>query len=150
MNRIATNADAEQLSILNEAFNGNEKTIDDIRKSLTDNQQERVIVEEIEGKLVGFVCVQLKSSFCYKGYSAEITEVYVDPSYRKKGIASNMIRYAEQYCMQNYPLHHYELLTAKENKIAQTLYAKLGYVEDEELHLVKKIENNNVKSSVIR
>lgn len=143
MVRIAKPLDAEQLSILNEEFNGNEKSIDEIKKSLTNNSHERVMVEEIEGHLVGFVCVQLKQSFCYKGYIAEITEVYVEPYYRNKGIASNMIRYAEQYCSQNYPLHHYELLTTKENKTAQALYVKLGYVEDEELHLSKKIVNNN-------
>lgn len=52
--------------------------------------------------------------------------------YRKKGIASEMITFAEDYCIQNYPLHKYELLTGTENSIAQSVYGKLGYTDDDE------------------
>lgn len=85
MIRKATGNDAEQLSVLNDEFNGKgETTIDNIRNSLINNQQEVVIVADEEDVLVGFVCVQLKKSFCYDEYMPEITEVYVSPTYRKK------------------------------------------------------------------
>lgn len=139
MVRIATVRDAEQLSSLNDAFNGKgETTVDNIRNSLLSNQQEVVIVDEENDRLVGFVCVQMKRSFCYDEYMPEITEVYVDPAHRKKGIASNMIAFAEDYCGKNYPLHKYELLTGKENAIAQSVYGKLGYLDDGEVHLSKR------------
>ena len=51
MIRKATVNDAEQLSVLNEEFNGKGET---------------------------------KKSFCYDEYMPEITEVYVNPTYRKK------------------------------------------------------------------
>ena len=70
----------------------------------------------------------------------EITEVYVAPTYRKKGIASEMITFAENYCTKNYPLHKYELLTGKKNIVAQSVYSKLGYIDDDELHLSKRIK----------
>lgn len=140
MVRIATVNDAEQLNILNNEFNGEgETSIDNIRKSLLNNCREVVIVAEEEDLLVGFVCVQLKKSFCYDDYMPEITEVYVKPTYRKKGVASEMISFAECYCSKNYPLHKYELLTGKENFVAQAVYSKLGYVDDNELHLSKRI-----------
>lgn len=61
MVRIATVNDAEQLSVLNDEFNGKgETTIENIRKSLLHNQQELVIVNDENDMLVGFVCVQLK------------------------------------------------------------------------------------------
>lgn len=104
------------------------------------NQQEVVIVDDEDGLLTGFVCVQLKKSFCYDEYMPEITEVYVRPAYRKRGIASEMISFAEDYCSKNYPLHKYELLTGNENIIAQSLYNKLGYIDDSELHLSKRIK----------
>lgn len=139
MVRIATVRDAEQLSSLNDEFNGKgETTVDNIRNSLLSNQQEVVIVDEENDRLVGFVCVQMKRSFCYDEYMPEITEVYVDPAHRKKGIASNMIAFAEDYCGKNYPLHKYELLTGKENAIAQSVYGKLGYLDDGEVHLSKR------------
>lgn len=141
MIRKATVGDAEQLSVLNDQFNGKgETTIDNIRNSLANNQQEVVIVADENGVLVGFVCVQLKKSFCYDEYMPEITEVYVDPTHRKKGIASKLITFAEDFCTKHYPLHKYELLTGKENLIAQSVYGKLGYTDDNELHLSKRIK----------
>ncbi len=62
MVRIATEKDAEQLEILNNEFNGEgETTLENIRLSLADNKQEVIVVDEQNGELTGFVCVQLKS-----------------------------------------------------------------------------------------
>lgn len=139
MVRIATAQDAEQLEILNNEFNGEgETTLDNIRASLADNKQEIVVVDEMNGELTGFVCVQLKKSFCYDEYMPEITEVYVKPQYRRCGVARTMIAYAEEYCKSHYPLHKFELLTGAENDVARIAYAKLGYCEDAELHLAKR------------
>ena len=141
MVRKATVKDAEQLGVLNDEFNGaGETTLDNIRNSLKYSQQEVVIVDDENGVLTGFVCVQLKKSFCYDEYMPEITEVYVRPAYRKKGVASEMIAFAEDYCIKNYPLHKYELLTGTENIIAQFLYNRLGYTDDGELHLSKRVK----------
>lgn len=141
MVRKVTANDAEQLEILNNEFNGKGETnIENIRSSLINNPQEVVIVADEDNKLVGFVCVQLKKSFCYDEYMPEITEVYVKPSYRKRGIASEMITFAEKYCIENYPLHKYELLTGKSNLTAQAVYEKLGYTNDNEVHLSKRVK----------
>ena len=141
MIRKATADDAEQLSILNTEFNGDgETTLENIRNCLMNNYQEVVIVDDEKGKLTGFVCVQLKKSFCYDDYMPEITEVYVRPEYRKQRIASRMIRFAEEYCRKNYPLQKFELLTGEKNMIAQLLYDKLGYKNDHELHLSKRVK----------
>lgn len=141
MVRIATVKDAEQLGVLNDEFNGtDETTIENIRDSIVNNRQEIVIVDDENGMLAGFICVQLKKSFCYDEYMPEITEVYVSLAYRKRGIASKMITFAEEYCFKNYPLHKYELLTGKKNTVAQSLYGKLGYTDDYEVHLSKRIK----------
>ena len=140
MVRLATVHDAEQLDILNQAFNGSgETSLESIKDSLLHNRQEIVIVDEENGFLVGFVCVQVKKSFCYDAYMPEITEVYVDPEYRKRGIARSMISFAENYCSVHYPLHKFELLTGKDNFTARRVYKKLGYGDDREIHLSKRI-----------
>ena len=139
MVRIATEKDAEQLEILNNEFNGEgETTLENIRLSLADNKQEVIVVDEQNGELTGFVCVQLKKSFCYDEYMPEITEVYVKPQYRRCGVARAMIGYAEEFCKSHFPLHKFELLTGAENDVARIAYAKLGYCEDAELHLAKR------------
>ena len=103
MVRIATVQDAEQLEFLNNEFNGEgETTLDNIRSSLANNKQEVIVVDEQNGELTGFVCVQLKKSFCYDDYMPEITEVYVKPQHRRNGIARAMITYAEEYCISHY------------------------------------------------
>lgn len=140
MVRPATENDAKQLAALNDEFNGaGNTTPDSIRQSLMRNAREVVIVDDENGTLTGFVCVQLKKSFCYDDYMPEITEVYVRPAYRNRGIAGSMISFAEEYCCRNYPLHRFELLTGEKNLIAQALYYKLGYVDDRELHLSRRI-----------
>ena len=141
MIRKATVNDAEQLGILNDEFNGSgETTTENIRKSLSENCREVVVVDDDNGVLNGFVCVQLKKSFCYDDYVPEITEVYVRPANRKQGIAGRMIRFAEEYCCRYYPLHKIEILTGEKNHIAQMVYNKLGYKNDHELHLSKRVE----------
>ncbi len=50
MVRKATASDAEQLGILNDKFNGkDETTVENIRESLLNNQQEIVIVDDENG-----------------------------------------------------------------------------------------------------
>ena len=65
MVRIATVNDAEQLNILNNEFNGEGASIDNIGNSLVSNKQEVVIVADEDDILVGVVCVQRKKAFCY-------------------------------------------------------------------------------------
>lgn len=141
MVRIPTIHDAEELEILNNEFNGKgETTLENIRISLSNNKQEIVFVDESHGIFTGFVCVQIKKSFCYDEYIPEITEVYVKQEYRQRGIARAMITYAEEYCRNMYPLHRFELLTGFKNTIAQTAYKSYGYSEDGEMHLVKRFD----------
>lgn len=139
MIRLARVEDAPQLLRLNEAFNGDgETTLELVKASLGSNRQETVVVAEEGGALVGFVCVQLKRSFCYSDVTAEITEVYVDEQYRRRGIASEMIAFAESHCQAHYPLHKFELLTGAKNRSAQALYMALEFRETGEMHMTKR------------
>jgi Acetyltransferases len=140
MVREATIDDAVQLELLNDEFNGKgETSLERIKESLLNNKQEIVIICDDGHLLVGFVCVQLKKSFCYDDSMPEITEVYVKPEYRRRGIAKDMITFAEDCCKSNVGLHKFELLTGSDNIVAQTVYSKLGYQDDGEIHLSKRI-----------
>lgn len=140
MVRLAAVNDAEQLDILNNEFNGKgETTLANIRESLLNNAQEIVVVNDNGDELTGFVCVQMKKSFCYDEYIPEITEVYVKPQYRKQGVAKAMITFAEEYCRKHYSFHKIELLTGKRNTVAQTAYVNMGYAEDGEIHFAKRM-----------
>ncbi len=139
MIRFATVEDAEQLEKLNNEFNGaGETTFENIKKSLEENKQELIIVSEEDNQLVGFLCIQLKKSFCYDDYMPEIAELFVEPKYRRRGISQALMGFAEQYLKDNLPFNRIELLTNKKNLTAQVVYAKFGFSEDSELHLSKK------------
>ena len=139
MIRLATERDAESLHQLNEAFNGTGLTTPDhIRDSLVHNQQEVVAVAQDGDRLVGFVCVQLKRSFCYEAAMPEVTEVYVDPAWRRNGLATRMIAFAEAECQRRGPMQKFELLTGRDNFSAQVVYRKSGYVADHKLHMSKQ------------
>ena len=97
MIRLAVPGDAGQLFGLNERFNGPSlSTVEDMERSLSENTQELVVVADQEGVLAGFVCVQVKRSFCYERPTAEITEVFVDEGFRRKGLARELLDFAEQ------------------------------------------------------
>ena len=138
MIRLATEKDAQALCILNEAFNGCGLTTPErIRHSLLHNPQEVVVVAQEDGRLVGFTCVQLKRSFCYEAAMPEVTEVYVEPAYRNRGLATQMLAAAEEACQSRGPLQKFELLTGQGNLAAQAAYRKSGYVADGKLHMSK-------------
>lgn len=139
MVRLAAGKDAPQLELLNNEFNGVGVSCEYIEKSLLGNEQEIVVVDEEDGVIAGFVCIQMKKSFCYDEYIPEITEVYVSQVYRRKGIASSMIRFAEKFVTNHYNAHEWGLLTGKDNKTAQAVYRKLGYTEDGESHFSKDL-----------
>lgn len=135
--RLAVAEDGEQLLRLNEAFNGKDETsLQRVREMLERSDLETVVVAEAEGALAGFACVQMKHSFCYRLPAAEITEVYVRPEFRRRGLARGMIAFAEAHC-QKAGVRKVELLTGQDNQVAQALYRGLGYQAEDEL-LMKK------------
>ena len=140
MVRLANMEDAEQLENLNNAFNGaGETSLEHIRKSIENNRQEVIIAAEEDHMLVAFLCVQLKKSFCYDDFMPELTELYVEPEYRRRGIATDMMTFAVKYCKENFPCHKMELLTGEDNLEAQKAYGKFGFLDDGEMHLSKEI-----------
>lgn len=140
--RLATINDAAQLYLLNEQFNGKgETTLENIKRTLNDNPQEIVAVAEQNGQLLGFICVQVKKSFCYDALMIEITELFVLKKYRRKGVASELVKFIETHCKQNHSFHRIELLTGVKNLGAQVFYKSAGYLDDGELHLSKPFED---------
>jgi len=138
--RLAAPEDAEQLAEMNREFNGEGlNDVEGIRGCLENNSQEIVVVAEEEGELAGFLCLQLKRSFCYAQISPEISEVYVRPKFRKRGLAGAMVSFAEHCCRKKGTDAQLEILTGGSNSAAHTVYERLGYRDDGAKHLVKSI-----------
>ncbi|MDE5910813.1 MAG: GNAT family N-acetyltransferase [Clostridia bacterium] len=131
MIRLATPLDARQLFLLNEEFNGKGVvTLDIIKERLENNKCEIIVVSEENGVVVGFVCAQVMISFCYSKTYAEITEVFVTKEHRRKGYASKMIEFIQDYCKENFCVENFQLFTGRNNRKAKRLYKSLGYRRD--------------------
>lgn len=83
------------------------------------------------------MCVRIKRSFCYETLTTELAEVCVRPAYRKRGIAGAMIAFAERLCRERDAVRTFELLTGRDNLIAQSVCRRLGCGEDGEIRLSK-------------
>jgi ribosomal protein S18 acetylase RimI-like enzyme len=136
--RLATKNDAEELSRLNQEFNGGDRIhgseiIESLNKST-----ELIAVAVINDKVVGFACAQSFKSFCYQELQAEITEMYVEEASRRKGIASSLISFLEGN-LQARGVKNIKVLTGRENNSAIKTYEICNYVKDDELVLHKRL-----------
>ena len=140
MIRLAEPGDAAQLFELNERFNGpSGSTVELMARSLGENPQELVVVADMEGTLAGFVCVQVKRSFCYEIPSAEVTEVFVDEEYRRRGLGREMLSFAERAAIESFgALGELTVLTGGATLSAQELYNDAGFVREDEVMFLKE------------
>lgn len=137
--RQAVPGDAEALALLNAAFNGSGLAdAAHIRRSLENNAQEIVVIAYQAGRPAGFCCTQVVRSMCYAAPCAEITELYVEPAFRRRGVARRLLQQAEALCRLR-GAEEFKLLTGGDNLPAQALYESLGYEPSGEKHYEKEI-----------
>ncbi|NUU60709.1 GNAT family N-acetyltransferase [Paenibacillus agri] len=136
--RLATIQDAESLSSLNQEFNGGDKrSVSEIMKSLNSNN-ELVAVATIMDEVVGFACAQSMKSFCYNEAHGEITEMYVQESARRNGVATSLISFLEKQLLTR-GVKTVKILTGRDNNPAIQTYELSGYIKDDEVMLKKKL-----------
>ncbi|REJ31273.1 GNAT family N-acetyltransferase [Caldibacillus debilis] len=136
--RLATIHDVDSLFELNEQFNGQGVTTKELMAdSLMNNDQEKVFLVFVDGVPAGFCCVQLFKSVCYATNYAEITELFVREAYRRRGVGTALLAFAEDY-FKDKNVKGFQLLTGKNNKAAQAFYEKNGYQRSEEWLYRKK------------
>lgn len=140
MIRLATPQDAPQLYQLNEQFNGpSGTTVEAMAEALASPAQEIVAVAQVDGALAGFACAQVKRSFCYESPPVEVTEMFVSPAYRRRGLGLALLAFLEDYCAEKFGASEFTLLTGRRNAPAQALYRKAGYAANDELMMEKEI-----------
>lgn len=95
------------------------RTYDESVRMLSDPSRE-VYVAVAEGEVVGFTILHMKGAFV--GY---IQTVGVKPGWRKRGIGSRLIEYAEDRILAETP--NVFICASSFNSGAQRLYKRLGY-----------------------
>ena len=135
---LASVKDATAIAKLNLLFNEVDESAEAIAVRMSDpNCVETVILAKMDDEVVGFALVRVVSSVLYATPHAELTELYVMDEYRQRGIASNLIVFAEQIAAQK-GARSILVQTDDDNVSALELYKKLSY-EEYDLSLKKKL-----------
>jgi GNAT superfamily N-acetyltransferase len=147
--RVATPEDAPELARLNAAFNGVEEPPDRLAARLADPKRvETPIIAEVEGRAVGFACLRLLPSLCYDPIYAELTKLFVEESYRRRGVGRALVAYAERLARES-GAKELVLLTGLGNAQGRAFYRALGYA-DWELAMRKRFEPWASRSLFVR
>lgn len=98
----------------------------------------QILVAELDGKLIGYTISRKQVDFpletTYKW--AVITDLFIHPEHRRKGIATELLQRNIQY-LKSSGVTHVRINVLQNNKVAISLYHKFGF-EDHTLTLQKR------------
>jgi ribosomal protein S18 acetylase RimI-like enzyme len=135
--RSAEADDAAALARLNAAFNDTSDPPEQIAARLRDPRRvETPIFAEIDGQIVGFAAVRIVPSILYAEPQAELTELYVEAEYRRRGVGRALIDHAVRLAREA-GADALLVLTGLDNEEAQRLYHATGF-EDYGLALYRR------------
>jgi GNAT superfamily N-acetyltransferase len=125
--RLATPADAGDLARMNAAFNGVSDSAAQLAGRLAACAEiETALVAELDGQVGGFACVRVVPCVLYAAPYAELTELYVEPAFRRRGVGRALIARAEQLARAR-GADDLIIMTGVGNAAAQALYRAAGY-----------------------
>ncbi|MCU0489272.1 MAG: GNAT family N-acetyltransferase [Anaerolineales bacterium] len=129
--RVAVVQDISELDRLNRVFNGCDENVEELVRRFEDPRRiEWPVVAEVDGRLVGFAALRLAPGLFYPEPHAEMTELYVEDAYRRRGIGRELVQYVERLAVEMGAVELW-LMTGKENLPAQDFYRALGYEQDD-------------------
>jgi ribosomal protein S18 acetylase RimI-like enzyme len=127
--RVATADDAAVIARLNAAFNGASCPPQEIAARLEQcSHVERVYLAEIDGLVVGFACLRLFATVLYPTPYAEVSELYVEPEARRRGVGLAVLDHLEALAKKA-GAEELFVMTDAENLPARKIYARRGFEE---------------------
>ncbi len=137
--RPASPGDGPAFCRLNKAFNGEGvSTPEEAARALACPGPERVLLAFWEGEPAGFLCGLIKRSACYREPSAEVTELYVRPAFRRRGLAGALVEAFLQGCRRE-GVREVTLLTGGDNRQARAFYEGQGFSPSGEAHYQREL-----------
>ncbi len=125
--RPATERDAAELARLNRLFYdatlSPERQAGRLRAAAA---TERALLAWIDGRVAGFACLQFVPMITTATPYAELTELFVEEAYRRRGIAGALLAEAERLA-RGLGAPGVILFTGLKNETAQAFYRAVGY-----------------------
>lgn len=136
--RFALPDDAAELMAMNGEANGvNDLDAAAVRAEL-ESGRELVAVAAAGKALAGYCCVQYYKSFCHNDAKAELTELYVRPEFRHKGLASRMIA-CQSAELKKRGVAELEVKTEADDANANAVYSANGFSAQGRLCLARRL-----------
>jgi len=125
--RRAVPEDAEEIARLNSLFNGASEPAALYFERLNDPRRvDQPILAFWEGRAVALANLRLVPSLFTAFPYAELSELFVEEAYRRRGLGRALIQYAERLAVEN-GARQMLILTDFYNHPAQQLYRAAGY-----------------------
>ncbi len=125
--RPASAADAADLARLNGLFNGATLTPAEQAEHLqAAASTEGAVLAWVDGRAVGFTCLRFARLITNALPYAEVTELFVEEPYRRRGIARALLAEAENLA-RGLGAPGIILFTGLKNETAQVFYRAVGY-----------------------
>ena len=126
--RIAEPTDASDIARLNALFNDVHQPVEFYAARLGEAQRvDTPILAEMDGRVIGVANLRLVRQALYPEPYAELTELFVEDAYRRRGVGRALIEFAEGLARTG-GAPEMLILTNFYNHPAQMLYGALGYV----------------------
>ena len=127
---IATPADAPSISDLLYEFNGEALPPAILTERMLQAQGlETVFLSKLAGRLAGLLVLRTVPTLSDPEDWAEITELYVRPAARRRGVGKALVEAAIQYA-QARGCTHVHLLVDPANRVALSFYSVVGFHRD--------------------
>ena len=128
--RVATASDAAAISDLLFEFNGEALSPQELAQRMEQAQGlETVFLGELGGVLAGLVVLQTVPTVSAAQDWAEITELYVQPAFRRKGVGKALVEAALAHA-RHHGCTEVHLLVDPENTPALSFYEAVGFRQD--------------------
>ena len=125
--RPATPADADALARMLADFDGGPVTGKQVAARMQACQAFlATFLGEVDGQVAGFACLRLLPQLQDEAPYAEVTDIYVDPAFRRQGVARALLEHIDGVA-QAAGAPNIILTTDFENDVAQATYKACGY-----------------------
>lgn len=111
------------------------RTVDELRRH---SEKGEIIVFDVADAVVGYAIVIHFWSNEYGGNIATVDELYVKPSWRRRGIGTAFLDHLSR--REGFPAKGLQLEVTATNEKALSYYTRQGFVPAKNRHLFKKIE----------
>ncbi|KPV54378.1 hypothetical protein SE17_04125 [Kouleothrix aurantiaca] len=127
--RQATPADAADLAQMLNLFDEAGATREEVARRMQASQNAlTTFFGEFDGMPVGFACLRLVPHLQGDEPHAELTDIYVDPAFRRHGVARALLAEVEA-AARAAGAGGMIILTGFDNEVAQAVYHASGYVD---------------------